>query len=225
MSDVQSLATEFSTRFALAEGAVEVQRATRMWVEVERAVFPEVFDYIVKSLGFSILCTITGLDLGADLGFIYHLARDGGQNVTGYRDRGVMINLKTRCPKTESMHTVTAYFPCADIYERELIDLFGARIDGLPDGPRYPLPEDWPEGDHPLLKDWKPKTTEAPAPTAEAPAPTTEAPAPTTEAPAPTTEAPAPTTEAPAPTTEAPAPTTEAPAPTAQAEKGAVTNE
>ena len=157
MSDVQSLAAELSTRFALPEGAVKVQRATRLWVEVGRAVFPEVFDYLVKSLGFPILCTITGLDLGADLGFIYHLARDGG----------IMINLKTRCAKGESMNTVTSYFPCADIYERELIDLFGARIDGLPTGARYPLPEDWPEGEHPLLKDWKPKTAEALAPTAE----------------------------------------------------------
>jgi membrane-bound hydrogenase subunit beta len=184
--DVQALATELSTRFALPEGGVKVQRATRLWVEVDRAVFPEVFDYAVKSLGFSILCTITGLDLGADLGFIYHLARDGGQDVTGYRDRGVMINLKTRCPKGQSMNTVTSYFPCADIYERELIDLFGAHIDGLPTGPRYPLPEDWPEGEHPLLKDWKPKTTEAPAPTTEALAPTTEALAPTSGATAPT---------------------------------------
>jgi membrane-bound hydrogenase subunit beta len=158
MMDIQALATELSTRFALAEGAVKVQRATRLWVEVDRGVFPEIFDYTVKSLGFSILCTITGLDLGDDLGFIYHLARDGG----------VMINLKTRCPKGQTMNTVTSYFPCADIYERELIDLFGAHIDGLPAGARYPLPEDWPEGEHPLLKDWKPKKAEAPAPTAEA---------------------------------------------------------
>jgi len=165
MMDIQALATELSTRFALPEGAVKVQRATRLWVEVDRAMFSEVFDYTVKSLGFTILCTITGLDLGADLGFIYHLARDGG----------VMINLKTRCPKAESIRTVTSYFPCADIYERELVDLFGARVEGLPTGARYPLPEDWPEGEHPLLKDWKPKTTEAPAPTSEAHAPTAEA--------------------------------------------------
>ena len=173
MMDVQALATELSTRFSLPEGAVKVQRATRLWVEVDRAAFPAVFDHVVKGLGFTILCTITGLDLGADLGFIYHLARDGGQNVTGYRDRGVMLNLKTRCPKGEPIGTVTAAFPCADIYERELIDLFGARVEGLSTGPRYPLPEDWPEGEHPLLKDWKPKSAEAagagaPAPTAAA---------------------------------------------------------
>ena len=148
MSDVQAIAAELQSRFSFPEGALKVQRATRLWIETDRALFPQVFDHLVKGMGFSILCTITGLDLGADLGFIYHLAKDGG----------IMANLKTRCPKGESIKTITSYFPGADIYERELMDLLGARIEGLGPGVRYPLPEDWPEGDHPLLKDWKPKT-------------------------------------------------------------------
>jgi membrane-bound hydrogenase subunit beta len=151
MSDVQAITAELQSRFSLPEGAFKIQRATRLWIEVDREVFPQVFDHLVKSMGFSILCTITGLDLGADLGFIYHLAKDGG----------IMANLKTRCPKAESIKTITTYFPGADIYERELVDLLGAQIEGLGPGVRYPLPEDWPQGDHPLLKDWKPKTAAA----------------------------------------------------------------
>jgi membrane-bound hydrogenase subunit beta len=151
MSDVQAIAAELQSRFSLPEGALKVQRATRLWIEADRELFPAVFAHLVKGMGFSILCTITGLDLGADLGFIYHLARDGG----------IMANLKTRCPKGESIKTITSYFPGADIYERELMDLLGARIEGLGPGVRYPLPEDWPEGDHPLLKDWKAKTVVA----------------------------------------------------------------
>ena len=151
MSDIQAITAELQSRFALPEGALKVQRATRLWIEVDRELFPEVFDHLVKNMGFSILCTITGLDLGADLGFIYHLAKDGG----------IMANLKTRCQKGQAIKTITTYFPGADIYERELQDLFGAVIEGLGPGVRYPLPEDWPEGDHPLLKDWKPKTAVA----------------------------------------------------------------
>lgn len=151
MSDAQAIAAELQSRFSLPEGALKVQRATRLWIETDRELFPAVFDHLVKGMGFSILCTITGLDLGADLGFIYHLAKDGC----------IMANLKTRCSKGESIKTITSYFPGADIYERELMDLLGARIEGLGPGVRYPLPEDWPEGDHPLLKDWKAKTTAA----------------------------------------------------------------
>ena len=135
-------------------------------MEVDQANFAQVFDHVVKSMGFSILCTITGLDLGADLGFIYHLARDGDKSA-GYVG-AVMANLKTRVPKGGSMKSVTPYFPGADIYESELEDLLGARVEGKPESPRYPLPEDWPQGDHPLLKDWKPKQAKPTPP--EAPA-------------------------------------------------------
>jgi Ni,Fe-hydrogenase III component G len=35
------------------------------------------------------------------------------------------------------------------------MDLLGAQVEGLPAGRRYPLPEDWPQGEYPLRKDWK----------------------------------------------------------------------
>jgi membrane-bound hydrogenase subunit beta len=150
MSDitVESIAAELRERFGIAESAVKIQRAKRLWVDVDQTQFFPVFGHLVKELSCTILCTITGLDLGADLGFIYHLARDGG----------IMVNVKTRAPKGVAIRTIMEYFPGATIYERELEDLFGARVEGLPTGPRYPLPEDWPEGEHPLLKDWAPKT-------------------------------------------------------------------
>ncbi len=154
---VRALAADLRAKFSIPESAIKVQRATRLWVDVDRGLFEQVFDFLVKGAGFSILCTITGLDLGEDLGLIYHLARDGG----------IMANVKTRVPKGQSMRTVTPWFPGAAIYESEVEDLLGARFDGKPEMPRYPLPEDWPQGDHPLLKNWKSKG-ESPAPASPA---------------------------------------------------------
>jgi len=151
MSEAEGLQAKLVAKFPFLAGAVRIQRAKRVWVEVDRQRFAEVFASLVESLDFTNLCTITGTDEGADLGFIYHLARNSG----------LMVNVKTRCPKGESMKTVTPYFPGAAIYERETEDLFGAHIEGLPEGSRYPLPDDWPEGEHPLLKDWKAKGTGA----------------------------------------------------------------
>jgi Ni,Fe-hydrogenase III component G len=112
---------------------------------VPLANFPEIFDYAVKKLNFSILATITGLDEGATLGFIYHLARENG----------IVLNLHTNAPKDKPViKTVTNYFPAADDYERELVDLLGAQVEGLPEGNRYPLPDDWPANQFPLRKDW-----------------------------------------------------------------------
>lgn len=147
MSDAETVCRELLAKFPSLAGKVTVQRERRVWVDADRREFEPVFHFLVKEAGFSNLCTITGLDEGADLGFIYHLAQD----------TGTMVNVKTRCPKGEAMKTISSIFPGGGIYERELIDLLGAHIEGLPEGLRYPLPDNWPKDEHPLLKDWKPR--------------------------------------------------------------------
>ncbi len=175
MSATETVKSELEARFPYLAGAVRVQRERRLWIDVKQESFTEVFEHLVKTLGFSNLCTITGLDLGAELGFIYHLARDGG----------IMANLKTQCPKGQAIRTVTPLFAGASIYERELEDLLGARVDGLPPGPRYPLPDEWPTDQHPLLKDWKkPASLSEEASAPAAPAPATPAPSAPASAPA-----------------------------------------
>ncbi len=126
-----------------------IPRPRRMFAEVPLGKFAEVFEFAVKQLNFTILTTITGLDEGANLGFIYHLARTNG----------IVLNLHTKAPKEKPViKTVSGFFPAADAYERELVDLLGAKVEGLPEGNRYPLPDGWPEGQYPLRKDWKSET-------------------------------------------------------------------
>lgn len=146
MSDAATVVREIVSAFPALEGKATVQR-DRVWVDVDRSSFFPVFERLAKELGFTNLLMITGLDMGGDLEFIYHLARN----------RGGIVNVKVRCPKGESHRSITGLFPGGGIYERELIDLLGAKIDGLPEGSRYPLPDNWPKDEHPLLKDWKPR--------------------------------------------------------------------
>jgi Ni,Fe-hydrogenase III component G len=35
--------------------------------------------------------------------------------------------------------------------------MLGVNVEGLPEGKRYPLPDDWPDGQYPLRKDWNKK--------------------------------------------------------------------
>jgi len=142
MSQTETVKTELEARFPFLAGAIRVQRERRLWIEVAQDRFLEVFEHLVKGSQFSNLCTITGLDLGAELGFI---------------------------------RTVTHLFEGAAIYERELEDLLGAKVEGLPSGPRYPLPDDWPTDEHPLLKDWKAKGEAAEAAAPASPAAATPA--------------------------------------------------
>ena len=136
-------------KFPFLEGKAMIQRTRRLMAEVDSDRFEEVFSYAQQSLGFTVLCTITGLDEGQALGFIYHMSRNDG----------ITFSLKFSRPKDDPViKSMVRYFPSSDIYERELIDLLGAEVEGLPDGNRYPLPDDWPKDEHPLRKDWKSKS-------------------------------------------------------------------
>jgi Ni,Fe-hydrogenase III component G len=132
--------------FPFLEGKISVQRVRRIRADVEPAHFREVFDRAVDDLGFHIMCIITGLDEGDNLGFLYHIADDAG----------TVLGIHTWAPKSSPrIKSVTDRFPSAHIYEREIVDLLGAEVEGLPPGNRYPLPNDWPKGQYPLRKDWK----------------------------------------------------------------------
>lgn len=153
MAEEELIQKELIGKFAFLQDKIKIQRARRISAEVEAQNFLAVFEYAVKNMTFCILCTITGLDEGDRLGFIYHIAKEDG----------TILSLKTYAAKANPViKTMTGYFPAADIYERELADLLGAKVDGLADGKRYPLADDWPKDEYPLRKDWKPKKESTP---------------------------------------------------------------
>jgi Ni,Fe-hydrogenase III component G len=125
------------------KGVLPAQR--RIFLDVPEDVFPDVVRYACTELKFVQLCTITGLDAGENFEFIYHIASDDG----------IMLNLKRRVPKDHAVITsVLDSYNGAMFYERELEDLLGVEVTGMPIGRHYPLPENWPEGQYPQRKDW-----------------------------------------------------------------------
>jgi membrane-bound hydrogenase subunit beta len=153
MTQEETFKNELEARFPFLAGKVRVQRARRLWVEVEQDRFVGVFGALYHEMGFTMLPSMTGLDLGEHLGLIYHLARPAG----------MVLNLQTRVPKDRPvLQTVTATFPAADAYEREVCDLLGFQVQGLAEGPRYPLPDNWPAGQFPLRKDWSKESLASP---------------------------------------------------------------
>lgn len=146
MSQEENIQSRLIEKFPYLSDKVVVKRERRIFVDVVYEKFAEVFDYVVNTLEFKMVCTITGLDEGEMFGFVYHLSKEGK----------IVLNLKTQVPKTKPViRTISDVFPFTDIYERELEDLFGVKVEGLKPGRRYPLPDNWPEGQYPLRKDWK----------------------------------------------------------------------
>lgn len=149
MTEEEKIKQELEERFTYLRDSVLIKRKGRIFVTVTLDKIEEVFVHAVKQMRFESLSAITGMDTGEEFSVIYHLNREGR----------VLLNLKVALSKEHpEVNTVTAYFPGADIYEREILDLLGIKVNGLSEGNRYPLPDNWPKNEHPLRKDWKGST-------------------------------------------------------------------
>jgi len=91
------------------------------------------------------LATISGVDKGEVFEFLYHFASPV-----------VNINVRMDVPRGEPRFaSICPVIPGAILYERELQEMFGVTVEGIPDGRRLNLPDDWPDRQYPLRKDWK----------------------------------------------------------------------
>jgi Ni,Fe-hydrogenase III component G len=108
----------------------------------------------VKRLGY--LSAITGLDPGVSTGeleVLYHFC-------TGR----AVITLRVRVPREGArLPSLCDIIPSAEVFERELSEMFGITVTGLHTPERLYLPEDWPDAVYPLRKDVDLRATQSPA--------------------------------------------------------------
>jgi NADH-quinone oxidoreductase subunit C len=132
---------------ALAPGSGIVQG--KQFVEV--TVAPELLVPAATALKqnnetlFDMLVSITGMDLGKELGTVYHLRSTVHNH---------MIVLKTMVSERENpeIDSLCSLWPAADFHEREVYDLLGIKFRGHPDLRRLFLDSTW---GYPLRKDYK----------------------------------------------------------------------
>jgi formate hydrogenlyase subunit 5 len=114
-------------------------------VQVDAGTHKDALKAIMEADKKTALTAITGLDLGANIGVLYHV-RLSNDFVT------VRIDVPKENPK---IATITDLMPGSAFHERELTDLLGVTIEGHPSPGRLLLPENWPENVYPLRKDAK----------------------------------------------------------------------
>jgi Ni,Fe-hydrogenase III component G len=148
MSKDENIVSALGQKFPFLSDKCVIVRDRRITVVVDRDKVLDVFRYLYDEHGFTFISTLTGLDSGDNLEFIYHINNSDG----------VVMNVKIFAPKSDPViKTTLDIYPGAIYYERELEDMLGAKVEGLPEGRHYPLPENWPQGEYPLRKEWKPK--------------------------------------------------------------------
>src|SRR5208283_3603338 len=91
------------------------------------------------------ITAITGLDLGANIGLLYHTH-------TAKCFYGIRAEVPKENPKIQ---TIIDIIPGAALHELEVADLVGVVFEGNPSPPHFLLSEYWPQGVYPLRKDVK----------------------------------------------------------------------
>ena len=149
MQNEQEIVERLCEKFDYLKGNISVQRKKRIFSGyLNKEKFEPVLLYLHDEMGFYKAHHVVGTDEGDDLGFIYLLSNSDG----------IIIALKEKAPKADpNINSMTGIYPSLELHERELVDLFGAKVEGLPEGPSYPLPDGWPKGSYPMRKDWNPK--------------------------------------------------------------------
>ena len=120
----------------------------RIWTEfVEPKQFEEALRYVRGELHFIKGKHIVGTDEGENIGLSYIVSNE----------EDILLVLRERVSKAHPVvNSQGELYPSMILHEREMVDLFGVQVHGLPEGPSYPLPDCWPEGQYPLRKEWNP---------------------------------------------------------------------
>ena len=124
---------------------IELQKPRRILLTTTRENLKNVLNYLKDKRNYSHLTAITCEDNLKKFSLIYHL----------WSNKGIMVSTKITISRNEpEMESITNFFPVANLFEREIYDLFGVKFLGHPDLKRLLLNKNWPDGEYPLRKDW-----------------------------------------------------------------------
>lgn len=122
---------------------ITVKTRERVFAQAEKEDLKEIIRYLFIDLGAR-MSIATAVDTRAAIEILYHMAFDQAKMVFSVR-------IQARKPEAE-VDSITSIIEGADWIEREIHEMFGVNFIGHPKLERLLLPDDWPEGEYPLLK-------------------------------------------------------------------------
>lgn len=151
---VESFKTTLGTGFINAniyqrDIAIKKNTHTSIWVEIQKEVFRKAVEHIRDLQEYPHLSVISPSDQGDSVKLIYHFIIYYGRHL-----ESISLGLAVTLPKSDlKIPTITDIIPGALFTEREIQEMMGVEVLGIPDNRRLFLPEDFPEGIYPWRKD------------------------------------------------------------------------
>ncbi len=122
-----------------------------VWAKIDKSLFKEAVAFLCELYPRVHFSVASGYDLGKTIELIYHFAIGFGGSLEEF-----LFNLKVVLPKKDLvLESITDLIPGALISERELQEMLGVKIKGIPDSRRLFLPKEIPKGVYPLRRDSK----------------------------------------------------------------------
>lgn len=124
---------------------IEEKNERRIYVKLFEADLPDAARLLLDCGGR--LAIITGIDTRNGIELLYHF-------FFAEEHRFITVKVMARKPQPR-MVSLATWLPAANWGEREIQDLLGVTFDNHPDPRRLLLADSWPEGVHPLRRDFR----------------------------------------------------------------------
>jgi len=119
-----------------------------IWLEIKPKDFKEAVK-LLCTIQFPHFAIISGNDIGEEIKLTYHFSIYYGE-----RSKEISFNLAAILPKNNlKIPTIADLIPGTQTAEREIKEMLGVTVEGLPDLANIFLPKDFPKDVYPLRKD------------------------------------------------------------------------
>ncbi len=137
------------TRIYEREVALKKNTYTSLWVDVKREGFRAAILNVCHLQDNPHFTVISPVDRGDTVELLYHFSLFYGQHL-----KAIALVIRVTLAKSDlSIPTITDIIPGAIFSEREVQEMMGVRVTGIPDDRRLFIPDDFPKGVYPWRRD------------------------------------------------------------------------
>lgn len=131
------------------EFAVKRNAYASVWLDVKREGLRPAVKHLAELQEYPHFSVIAPVDAGEHVELLYHFSLFYGVHL-----KAIALVLKVTLSKTDLVvPTITDLIPGAIFSEREIQEMMGVTVTGIPDDRRLFIPEDFPKGVYPWRRD------------------------------------------------------------------------